>query len=103
MTTANASPFPRERKLILGLLLILAAASWALLIWQSAAMNSQAMGMGLTSGTDCLWSDSHICPCRAPGGHIMTEEGEDCHIKLSDKKCANVCSTSGHQIVSPAM
>ena len=32
MTTANASPFPRERKLILGLLLILAAASWALLI-----------------------------------------------------------------------
>src|SRR6266702_6795859 len=50
MTTANASPFPRERKLILGLLLILAVASWALLIWQSAAMNSQAMGMGLTMG-----------------------------------------------------
>jgi len=50
MTTANASPFPRERKLILGLLLILAAASWALLIWQSTAMNSQAMGMGLTMG-----------------------------------------------------
>jgi predicted metal-binding membrane protein len=47
MTTANASPFPRERKLILGLLLILAAASWALLIWQSATMNSQAMGMGM--------------------------------------------------------
>ena len=50
MTTANASPFPRERKLILGLLFILAAASWALLIWQSAAMNNQAMGMGLTMG-----------------------------------------------------
>ena len=50
MTTANSSPFPRERKLILGVLLILAAASWALLIWQSAAMNSQAMGMGLTMG-----------------------------------------------------
>ena len=50
MTTANASPFLRERKLILGLLLILAAASWALLIWQAAAMNSQAMGMGLTMG-----------------------------------------------------
>jgi predicted metal-binding membrane protein len=50
MTTANSYPFPRERKLILGLLLILAAASWALLIWQSAAMNSQAMGMGLTMG-----------------------------------------------------
>src|SRR6266480_2522917 len=50
MTTANSYPFPRERKLILGLLLILAAASWALLIWQSAAMNSQAIGMGLTMG-----------------------------------------------------
>ena len=50
MTTANAYPFPRERKLILGLLLILAAAAWAVLIWQSAAMNSQAMGMGLTMG-----------------------------------------------------
>jgi predicted metal-binding membrane protein len=50
MTTANASPFSRERKLILALLLILAAASWTLLIWQSTAMNSQAMGMGLTMG-----------------------------------------------------
>src|SRR6266568_9532038 len=51
MTTANSYPFPRERKLILGVLLILAAASWALLIWQSAAMNNgQAMGMGLTMG-----------------------------------------------------
>src|SRR5260370_38666167 len=47
MTAANSYPFPRERKLILGLLLILAAASWALLIWQSAALNSQAMGMGM--------------------------------------------------------
>src|SRR5579859_1256543 len=54
MTTANASPFPRERKLILGLLLILAAASWALLIWQSATMNSQAMGMGLTMGMSAV-------------------------------------------------
>ncbi len=50
MTPANASPFPRERKLILGLLLILATASWAVLIWQSAAMNSQTMGMDLTMG-----------------------------------------------------
>ena len=50
MTNANASPFPRERKLILGLLLILAAASWVLLIWQSDAMNSQAMGRNLTMG-----------------------------------------------------
>src|SRR5438477_1739403 len=50
MTTANSYPFPRERKLILGVLLILAAASWAVLIWQATAMNSQAMGMGLTMG-----------------------------------------------------
>ncbi len=55
MSSANASPFPRERKLILALLLILAAASWALLIWQSAAMNSQAMGMGLTMGMSAVF------------------------------------------------
>ena len=54
MTTANSYPFPRERKLILGLLLSLAAASWALLIWQSATMNSQAMGMGLTMGMSAV-------------------------------------------------
>src|SRR6266700_1637462 len=50
MPTANSYPFLRERKLILALLLILASSSWVLLIWQSAAMNSQAMGMGLTMG-----------------------------------------------------
>jgi predicted metal-binding membrane protein len=38
----------RERTFILALLLILAAASWAVLIWQSSMMNS--MGMGLTMG-----------------------------------------------------
>lgn len=54
MTTTNSYPFPRERKLILGLLLILAAASWALLIWQSATMNSQAMGMSLTMGMSAV-------------------------------------------------
>ncbi len=54
MSTANSYPFPRERKLILGLLLTLAAASWALLIWQSVVMNSQAMGMGLTMGMSAV-------------------------------------------------
>ena len=54
MTTVNAYPFPRERKLIVGLLLTLAAASWALLIWQSGTMNSQAMGMGLTMGMSAV-------------------------------------------------
>src|SRR6266481_1916952 len=38
----------RERPLILALLLILAAASWALLIWQSRTTHT--MGMGLTMG-----------------------------------------------------
>ncbi|BCL81683.1 DUF2182 domain-containing protein [Ktedonobacteria bacterium brp13] len=51
MASANVS---RQRKLILGLLLILAAASWALLIWRSATMNSQTMGMGLTMGMSAV-------------------------------------------------
>lgn len=38
----------RERTFILALLLILAAASWAVLIWQSRTANG--MGMGLTMG-----------------------------------------------------
>ena len=38
----------RERTFILALLLILAAASWTVLIWQSGAM--QSMDMGLTMG-----------------------------------------------------
>ena len=38
----------RERTLILALLLILAAASWEILIWQSRTANG--MGMGLTMG-----------------------------------------------------
>jgi predicted metal-binding membrane protein len=50
MASTNPYPLPRERKLILSLLLVLAAASWALLTWQSVAMNNQAMGMGLTMG-----------------------------------------------------
>jgi predicted metal-binding membrane protein len=36
----------RERTLILVLLLILAAASWAVLIWQSRTANGMGMGMG---------------------------------------------------------
>jgi len=41
----NFHPLQREGKLILGLLLVLAALSWALLIWQSTMMSSQAMGL----------------------------------------------------------
>lgn len=40
----------RERKVILALLLVLAAASWALLIWQSVMMNNQVMGLTMGMG-----------------------------------------------------
>ncbi|GAC1349423.1 MAG: DUF2182 domain-containing protein [Ktedonobacteraceae bacterium] len=42
----------RERSLILGGLLILAALAWVLLIWQSSTMSNQAMG--LTMGMNAL-------------------------------------------------
>ncbi len=45
MAGTNPYPLPRERYLILGSLLVLAAISWALLIWQSANMNNQTMGL----------------------------------------------------------
>ncbi len=41
----------RERNMILALLFVLAAASWALLIWQSVMMNNQAMGLTMGIGT----------------------------------------------------
>jgi predicted metal-binding membrane protein len=44
----------RERTLILALLLMLAAASWAILIWQSRTVNGMSVGsmgsVGLTMG-----------------------------------------------------
>jgi len=40
----------RERNVILALLLVLAAASWVLLIWQSVMMNNQAMGLTMGMG-----------------------------------------------------
>lgn len=45
MARSNSYPLQREGKLILGVLLILAALSWALLIWQSNIMDKQAMGL----------------------------------------------------------
>ncbi len=38
-------PMSRERNLILALLLVLAAVAWAILIWQSAISDKQAMGI----------------------------------------------------------
>src|SRR5213593_2835460 len=46
MSTA-AYPLPRERNLILGSLLVLATAAWALLIWQAATADGE---MSLTMG-----------------------------------------------------
>lgn len=40
----------RERNVILALLLVLAAASWAILVWQSAMMNNMAMGLTMGMG-----------------------------------------------------
>jgi predicted metal-binding membrane protein len=47
METISAYPLPRERNVIIGSLLALAAAAWGLLIWQSARMGD---AMGLTMG-----------------------------------------------------
>jgi len=52
-TTLAAYPLPRERNLILGSLLILAAAAWGLLIWQAAVADEE---MSLTMGMSApLW------------------------------------------------
>jgi predicted metal-binding membrane protein len=40
----------RERNIILVLLLVLAAAAWAILVWQSVVMNNQAMGLTMGMG-----------------------------------------------------
>lgn len=49
----SSYPLPRERNLILGSLLVLAAAAWGLLIWQAAVMDEE---MSLTMGVSApLW------------------------------------------------
>jgi predicted metal-binding membrane protein len=49
----SSYPLPRERNLILGSLLVLAAAAWAILIWQAAVMDED---MSLTTGMSApLW------------------------------------------------
>jgi hypothetical protein len=41
----RAYPLSKERNLILGLLLILAAAAWAILVWQAGSMEEDSMGL----------------------------------------------------------
>jgi len=45
MSSTTPSLLQRERYLILGVLLVLAALAWGLLIWQAPMMNNQAMGL----------------------------------------------------------
>ena len=49
MAGTTAYPLPRERNLILGGLLVLAAAAWALLVWQALTVDT-AMAMLPTMG-----------------------------------------------------
>src|SRR5438067_8730190 len=48
MASRASYPLPRERNLILAALLVLAAAAWALLVWQAGSPD--AMGTGPTMG-----------------------------------------------------
>lgn len=52
MAGINSPLLQRERYLILGVLLTLAAIAWGVLIWQASMMNNQAMGltMGMSAG-----------------------------------------------------
>jgi predicted metal-binding membrane protein len=62
METPSTYPLPRERALILAALLVLAAAAWGVLVWQSLAMRDDTMSgetmgrgpSGLTMGMDAL-------------------------------------------------
>src|SRR5260370_34802453 len=45
MSSTTPQLLQRECYLILGVLLVLAALAWGLLIWQAPMMNNQAMGM----------------------------------------------------------
>jgi predicted metal-binding membrane protein len=45
VSSTTPSLLQRERYLILGVLLVLAALAWGLLIWQAPMMNNQAMGL----------------------------------------------------------
>lgn len=49
MATTASYPLPRERNLILGSLLVLAAAAWALLIWQAAETDEMSLTMGMSA------------------------------------------------------
>src|SRR5689334_2610933 len=45
MSATRTYPLARERALILGTLLVLAGAAWAILLWQAQMMDDGAMGL----------------------------------------------------------
>jgi predicted metal-binding membrane protein len=49
MATRSPAPLARQRAFILGVLLTLAALSWALVIWQARALRGPAMSTGMAS------------------------------------------------------
>lgn len=65
-------PLPRERNFILGGLLVLAAAAWAVLIWQSQMMDEEDMGLTMGMGAPlfiALWAAMMVAimfPTAAP-------------------------------------
>ena len=65
-------PLARERNLILASLLVLAAAAWAILVWQSQMMDDEAMGLTMGMGAPlfiALWAAMMVAimfPTAAP-------------------------------------
>src|SRR3990170_4438221 len=65
-------PLARERNLILASLLVLAAAAWAVLVWQSQMMDDEAMGLTMGMGAPlfiALWAAMMVAimfPTAAP-------------------------------------
>jgi predicted metal-binding membrane protein len=47
MATQSVAPLPRQRAIILGVLLTLAALAWALVIWQAVALRASTMATGM--------------------------------------------------------
>ena len=82
MSVVPSYPLTRERNLILGSLLVLAAAGWAVLIWQSQIMDDE--DMGLTMGMSAplfiaIWAAMMVAIYVHDGGaddnHLCTRSG----------------------------
>jgi predicted metal-binding membrane protein len=50
MAAPGSYPLPRERNLILGLLILLAAVAWAILVWQATTMDATRLGLTMGMG-----------------------------------------------------